>query len=247
MEQNQINLNQTNEQTVIDSEQINMFSENKSEQNEEAKYDERDLTRADMTERENQNKTALNANVDLSAINNREDAENYLKSKGLDYSELQKEFSETGMISKESREKLLQMGISDEFTDNYIEGQKARMNAELDEISKCIGGRKNMDTVINWAGMNLAKDEILSINNVHDKNLMKIILKELKMRMDENEGITPRYIKGEGSGTTSDKFRSKAEMFEAINNPKYRKDDAYRRDVRMKITNSMNAGIDLGI
>ena len=44
-----------------------------------------------------------------------------------------------------------------------------------------------------------------------------------------------------------DIFRSQAEMFEAINNPKYRKDEAYRHDVQRKVTASREAGIDLGI
>lgn len=184
---------------------------------------------------------------DLSKIQDKDKASEVLKSKGFDYQELVKEFDEKGEISKETRAKLAEVGVTDELIDGYIEGQKAKVQKEFDELSECIGGRETFDTVIKWAAENVPQDEINSINAVRDKNVLKIILKDLKSRMEDKEGVTPEYTKGEGGKPAKDIYRSQAEMFEDIMNPKYKKDEAYRKDVQKKITASREAGVDLGI
>ena len=170
-----------------------------------------------------------------------------LQTKGFDYAELQKEFVDTGEISADTRKKLSDVGITDELIDNYIDGQLAKAEQERNEIATCVGGRENFDNIVKWASENLTTEEIISINSVTDKGIIQIILKDLKARMEEKEGIIPSYTKGESGKAQTEIYRSQAEMFEAISNPKYRKDEAYRLDVQKKITASREAGVDLGI
>jgi len=185
--------------------------------------------------------------VNLSEVQEPEQAKEILQDKGFDYAKLQEEFNQKGEISAETRENLAKSGITDEIIDNYIEGQKAKAEKEIDEISSDIGGKDGFKTVIEWAGKNLEQAEINSINAVRDKNVMKIILKDLKNRMDEKEGVTPEYTKGDGGKTAAVVFESKAQMIEAIKDPKYKKDEAYRLQVMKKVAASREAGIDLGI
>lgn len=230
-------------------------TENTNQQSEEK---QNNYTQMSMFEKENADENSENGtnclnqteNGNLSEVLQTEtkaETKKMLEASGLSYSDLQKEYNATGMISKESREKLSKSGITNEFVDEYIKGQQAVLESELNEISQCIGGRQNLNTVLKWAEKNLAEPEKISINTIHDKNLMKIILKDLKNRMEEKEGITPNYVKGGSAKVFSGVFRSKAEMYEAISNPKYKKDEAYRSDVQRKISASMRAGIDLGI
>ena len=185
---------------------------------------------------------------EIKQVESREEAEKILKDRGFDYSILQEEFFRSGSISEENRAKLAQAGITEKMIEDYIEGQEARIKVEQNELAKCIGGIDVFNSVVKWAGENLTQDEKISINNINDRNVMKIILKDLKTRMEEKEGIRPEYIKGEGNkAPVNGVFRSQAEMFEAICNPKYKKDEAYRSDVQKKITASRLAGIDLGI
>ena len=170
-----------------------------------------------------------------------------LQTKGFDYAELQKEFVDTGEISADTRKKLSDVGITDDLIDNYIDGQLAKAEQERNEIATCVGGRGNFDNIVKWASENLTTEEIISINSVTDKGIIQIILKDLKTRMEEKEGIIPSYTKGESGKAQTEIYRSQAEMFEAISNPKYRKDEAYRLDVQKKITASREAGVDLGI
>ena len=185
--------------------------------------------------------------TDYSKVEDSEEAAKILETKGFDYAALSKEYNETGKISKETRAKLAEVGITDEVIDNFISGQEAKAEVERNQMAECIGGRQVFDEVLKWAAVNIPADEIASINQVRDKNIIKIILKDLKARMEDKEGITPDYTKGDGSKPAVEVYRSQAEMFEAISNPKYQKDEAYREDVKKKIAASREAGIDLGI
>lgn len=183
----------------------------------------------------------------VTPVTSQEDVSEVLQTKGFDYAELQKEFLQTGEISKNTRSRLAEVGITEELVDNYISGQKAKAEQEKNEIASCVGGREKFENIVKWAADNLPKEEIESINQVTDKAIIQIILKDLEKRMEEIEGVIPNYSKGESGVPAKDIFRSQAEMFEAINNPKYRKDEAYRLDVQRKVTASREAGIDLGI
>lgn len=176
-----------------------------------------------------------------------EQAQEVLQTKGFDYVALQKEYLETGNISETTRKHLSEVGITSELVDNFIEGQIAKAEQERNELATCVGGRENFDNIIKWASENLSEAEIKSINGITDKSVITIILKDLKNRMEEKEGITPNYTNGEAGKIVKDIFRSQAEMFEAISNPKYRVDEAYRADVQRKVTASREAGVDLGI
>lgn len=176
-----------------------------------------------------------------------EQAKEVLQTKGFDYVALQKEYLETGNISETTRNQLAEVGITNELVDNFIEGQIAKAEQERNELATCVGGRENFDNIIKWASENLSEAEIKSINGITDKSVITIILKDLKNRMEEKEGITPNYTNGEAGKIVKDIFRSQAEMFEAISNPKYRVDEAYRADVQRKVTASREAGVDLGI
>lgn len=184
---------------------------------------------------------------DLTTIKTEEEARAVLDAKGFDYNELLNEYEENGDLTKETREKLSKIGISGEILDKFIEGQHALAETERNELAECIGGRTNYDEVLKWSGENLEQDEIASINKVTDKNILKIILKDLKNRMEEKEGKLPEYTKGEGGKGNKDIYHSQAEMFEAIKDPKYKKDEFYRANVQKKITASREAGVDLGI
>lgn len=201
-------------------------------------------TETEETTQEKIDTTTENENI---TADTPEQVAEVLQTKGFDYAELQKEFVDTGEISADTRKKLSDVGITDELIDNYIDGQLAKAEQERNEISTCVGGRENFDNIVKWASENLTTEEIISINSVTDKGIIQIILKDLKTRMEEKEGIIPSYTKGESGKAQTEIYRSQAEMFEAISNPKYRKDEAYRLDVQKKITASREAGVDLGI
>lgn len=177
----------------------------------------------------------------------KEEVADALKTKGFDYDTLVQEYATTGEISVKTRAELAKVGITGTIIDNYIVGMKAKAEQDYNEIAEVVGGREEFDKIIDWTAHNVDAEEIAVINSLTSKIQIKSYLRDLKARMENQEGKTPEYQKGSGDKTTTEMYRSQAEMFEAINNPKYKKDEAYRLDVQKKITASREAGVDLGI
>lgn len=180
-------------------------------------------------------------------LENPEDVSNALDKKGLDYNILADEYIANGKLSDKSMASLEAAGIPAEMVNDYIKGYEARAELERNELAECVGGREAMEEIINWAANNLKKEEIITLNAIRNKFELESVLIGLKSKMEEKEGKTPNYQKGTGDKPTINGFRSQAEMFEAIKDPKYNKDEAYRADVQKKIAASREAGIDLGI
>ena len=170
-----------------------------------------------------------------------------LNKKGIDYDVLADEYMKNGSISEKTMKELEAFGIPSEMVNNYIAGYEARVELERKELAECVGGKEKFDEIINWAANNLKKEEIISLNGIRDKFQLEATLIGLKARMEEKEGKNPDYQKGTGDGVKITGYRSEAERFEGIEDPKYNDEPAYRDDVTRKIAASREAGIDLGI
>lgn len=202
-------------------------------------------TEAETTsDSEDEEKDTDTENVNLE---NPKEVSEALDKKGIDYQALTDEYLKNGELSKESMDNLAKVGIPAEMVEDYIQGYKARAEIERNELAECVGGKAAMEEIINWAAKNLKQEEIIAINAIRNKFELKAVLRGLKADMEEKEGKTPEYQKGTGDKTSISGFRSQAEMYEAIKDPRYNKDEAYRADVKKKIAASREAGIDLGI
>lgn len=180
-------------------------------------------------------------------LENPDEVSDALDKKGVDYNALAEEYIANGKLSDKSMADLAAVGIPPEMVNDYIKGYEARAELERNELAECVGGREAMEEIITWAASNLKKEEIITLNAIRNKFELEAVLIGLKSRMEEKEGKTPNYQKGTGDKPVITGFRSQAEMFEAIKDPKYNKDEAYRADVQKKIAASREAGIDLGI
>lgn len=197
--------------------------------------------------KENDKQQGDEVNPDDVDLDNPDEVSQALDKKGIDYNALTDEYMANKKLSEETFKKLETAGIPREMAENYIKGYEARVEIERNELAEVVGGREKFNELITWCTNNLETDEIISLNAIRDKFQLQATLKGLKVRMEEKEGINPNYQKGDGDKNTMTGYRSQAEMFEAIKDPKYQKDPAYRADVQKKIAASREAGIDLGI
>lgn len=171
-----------------------------------------------------------------------------LTQNGLDYAALESEYMANNGFTEETLNKLHKAGFSDEFIEAFVEGKKAIAERELNELAEVIGGREVYDNVIQFAASNLTPEVIQSINDVRDKNILKLILPTLKEQMEAKEGKPPSQpIQGKGQAIPENIFESKHQMMEAIRDKRYLQDPAYAAKVTAKIRASREAGIDLGI
>ena len=171
-----------------------------------------------------------------------EDDEKALTDKGLNLQDFSQEFAQKGELSPESYEKLEKAGYSKDLVDQFIEGQKARAAAYEGGIKAEVGGDQAYADMVTWAKASLTPAEIDAFNAaVSSGNVQqaKLAVLGLKAQFEKANGSDPqRLLGGTNSASTSDVFESVAQLKEAMKDPRYKTDPAYRAKVQEKLGRS---------
>lgn len=181
--------------------------------------------------------------TDYSNVNTREEASEVLESKGFDMQALSDEFQANGDLTPETRAKLAKQGFTQEVVDNFIQGQQLIVQRTMEDIASVVGGVEQMQTVVEWARANLPADVKASYDKIHDPVMIKVLLKDLERQMNDSEGYLPQQLQGGAGESRGNYFESMHEVEEAINDPRYSQDPAYRAKVAQKLTASREAGV----
>jgi hypothetical protein len=181
--------------------------------------------------------------TDYSNVYTREEASEVLESKGFDMQALTDEFQANGDLTPETRAKLAKHGFSEEVVDNFIQGQMLIVQKTMEDIASVVGGVEQMQTVVEWARANLPADVKASYDKIHDPVMIKVLLKDLERQMNDSEGYLPQQLQGGAGESRGNYFESMHEVEEAINDPRYSQDPAYRAKVAQKLTASREAGV----
>lgn len=167
--------------------------------------------------------------------------EQALSEKGLDFSEFSAEFATKGELSPESYAKLEAAGFDKQIVDNYIAGQKAVAAQYETEILAEVGGREKYSEITAWAKANLTPSEIDAFNAaVSSGNTAqaKLAVLGLSAQFSKAVGSEPKLVQGRPTSASEDVFESTAQLTEAMRNPLYRSDPAYRAKVQAKLARS---------
>lgn len=151
------------------------------------------------------------------------------------------EFAEEGQLSDKSYDELNKMGLDKQLVDGYIAGQEAIANSEVRMIHETVGGEDNYKKVIDYAKTNLSEAEQNAFNETLDSGSIeqvKFAVQAIASRAGVSGQAPQQMINGDSIETSSDVFESVAQITEAMNNPKYAKDPAYRKKVEDKIARS---------
>lgn len=170
-----------------------------------------------------------------------DDAKQALSERGLDFNAFSSEYEANGGLSEQSYQKLAEAGIPREMVDAYIAGQEAQASLAVSEVHGAVGGAENYSSMIQWAAQNLSPAEIDAYNAVTstgDLNVAKLAAEGLYRRYTEAVGTNRPMINGSTSPVSTDVFQSTAQVTEAMRDPRYRTDPAYRRSVAEKIARS---------
>ena len=163
-----------------------------------------------------------------------------LDERNLDIDVFQQEYNETGELSQDAYDALAEAGISGDIVDTWLAGQEAIADQSISEIYNMVGGENNYNAMLDWANNNLQQWEIDAFNNSIenlDPNAM-FAVQGLMARMQNAEGIPPKLMTGEAVPSTAPRFESLAQVTEAMKNPKYASDPAYRAQVTQMLGNS---------
>ena len=153
-------------------------------------------------------------------------------------------FYENGELSEDNFRALEQSGIPREFVEAYVRGQEATMEAEVSSITNSIGGQENYDAMVQWASANLPEAEVDSYDDIVSTGTTEAATMAVKgmyaRYLSENGGSSMNIAKGGTSGAAIQPFNSNAQVVEAMNDPRYQNDPAYRADVEKRISVSPN-------
>jgi len=170
------------------------------------------------------------------------DPEAALADKGLDLQDFSAEFAQKGELSTESYEKLAKAGYSRQIVDQYIEGQRAVAARFETDIMSEVGGSEKYSEITTWAKANLTPTEIAAYNTAvssGNADQAKLAALGLSAKFERANGSDPqRLLGGQSSGNTSDVYESVAELKEAMKDPRYKNDPAYRAKVQSKLGRS---------
>lgn len=159
------------------------------------------------------------------------------------------EFAETGEITQETFNALAEMDSADLLAaymgmqeGNPAPTQAADLtDADVNELKASVGGEEAYDQITNWAADALSDAELDAFNATIDNGSLaqiQMIMAGLQARYQAENGYEGRQLQGKPPSSSGDAFRSQAEVVEAISDPRYDRDPAYRNDVLMRLERS---------
>jgi len=170
-----------------------------------------------------------------------EDTKLALLKEGLDYDKYQKEYIDSNTLSEESYAELKEKGMSSEMVDSWIEGQNAISEKLTEAAYQSVGGEKEYNDIVTWAAKSLNKNEVESFNRALESanpNDGMFAIKSLNAQYQMANGSSPNLLQGSTGGSGSGAFTSLSQMSEAMRDPKYQTDPAFREEVTRKLESS---------
>tara|TARA_R100000655_G_scaffold43497_1_gene79859 strand:+ start:1845 stop:2717 length:873 start_codon:yes stop_codon:yes gene_type:complete len=177
------------------------------------------------------------------------------KNKGIDPYAMDKYFNENnGTLSEEMYSKLESAGFNKSMVDSFIAGRQAEEgltqtteveerfnNSEIRAIQNTAGGEEQYNQLINWVSDNLPEDEINAFNELLDTgntNQIKLAVQGMNAKYTEANGYEGRMLAGKPPNNSGEVFRSQAQLVQAMSDPRYESDPAYRADLIAKLDRS---------
>ena len=155
-----------------------------------------------------------------------------------------REFAENGEMSQETRDALAEMSSSD-LLDAYMSMQQPPApdlsDSDINNIKSSVGGDEAYTQITNWAAQSLPDSDLDAFNaTIENGSLAQIqlMMAGLQARYQAENGYEGTQVQGKPPSSSGDVFRSQAEVVEAINDPRYDRDPAYRNDILMKLERS---------
>jgi len=157
-----------------------------------------------------------------------------------------------GTISEETMERFTEMSSS-ELVEAYmairdrnpdIDGSdysEDLTDAEMNQVYNSAGGEEAYKNLTSWASQNLDESKMDAFNDIVDRGnatSIQIAVAGLRSEYEAQEGYEGRMLTGKAARSSGGIFRSQAEVVQAMNDPKYDRDPAYRQDIYDKLERS---------
>ena len=161
------------------------------------------------------------------------------------------EFAEKGELTEEMMSRFSEMSSRD-LVQAYMEMQANAPQAESAEpvelsdnevnaIKNSVGGEAEYEKVIDWASTNLSESQIEAYDDIiasGNSAAIQMMVDGLKAQYDSSNGFEGQMLSGKAPTSSRDVFRSQQQVVEAIADPRYDRDPAYRNEILEKLERS---------
>ena len=122
------------------------------------------------------------------------------------------------------------------------EEPKVTMSDEdIKYLKDAVGGEQAYTELVSWASDNLSEQEVDAYDHVmglDNPYAAFFAVKALNMAYQNANGYEGQMLTGKAAANTNNQFRSQAEVIEAMSDPRYDNDPAYRNDIFDKLDRS---------
>jgi hypothetical protein len=159
-----------------------------------------------------------------------------------DLSKFEKELGESGKLSDASYAELEKLGYPKATVDAHIAGQQAIASQLAQQVFTVVGGQDKLQQMMQWAQGTFSPAEQNAFNEAMqsgDVTKAKQAATALQARYTAAYGKAPTLFGGKAAAAGPAPFQNWAQVSEAMGNPKYASDPAYRASVeqRMAVSN----------
>ena len=139
---------------------------------------------------------------------------------------------------------------SQDLVNAYIEMQKNNpqptnqeadvTQSQINQIHNSVGGENQYQKLMQWAGQNLPEGEVNAFDgliNTGNVDAIQLGVQALRSKYEEANGYEGRMLTGKAA-QSGDVYRSQAQLVQAMSDPRYDSDPAYRQDVIAKLERS---------
>ena len=123
-----------------------------------------------------------------------------------------------------------------------VEGSKPQMTEQhVTELKNVAGGEAKYTEMLQWATDNLSEQEVRMFDTVMDQGnplAAFFAVRSLSYRFQDAMGYDGKMVTGTSPKSDGDQFQSQAEVVQAMSDPRYDRDPAFRQKIMKKLERS---------
>ena len=157
------------------------------------------------------------------------------------YLELQKKLGEPKEDVRDEEGEQAEAPEEVEETSDEEPEAEGLTEAQAQQLFQMVGGEKAYQSMIKWAGQNLSQEEVSMYDSVMgkgDPNAIFFAVQALNSKYSDSVGRDGQMLSGKSAKSEDNSFQSQQELVQAMSDPRYDNDPAYRRSVLNKLANS---------
>ena len=123
-----------------------------------------------------------------------------------------------------------------------VEQSKPQMTEQhVTELKNVAGGEQKYTEMLQWATDNLSEAEVRMFDTVMDQGnplAAFFAVRSLSYRFQDAMGYDGKMVTGTAPRSDGDQFQSQAEVVQAMSDPRYDRDPAFRQKIMKKLERS---------